>query len=66
MRVALPGVVHRFDTGPRADLVLAISDAAYSGLGLPGTVTVVDSPLDPNVASSPVVDEARGSRLPLR
>jgi hypothetical protein len=35
--------------------VLAASDATYKGTGLPGTVTVVDSPLAPNVLSLPVV-----------
>lgn len=64
VRVTLPGVVHRFDTGHRPELVLATSDAGYKGLGLAGTVTVVDSPLAPNVLSLPVV--ASRTRLPLR
>ena len=54
-RIALPGVVHRFAPGHRVQLVLAASDATYKGTGLPGTVTVVDSPLAPNVLSLPVV-----------
>jgi predicted acyl esterase len=54
-RIALPGVVHRFAPGHRVQLVLAASDATYKGTGLPGTVTVVDSPPAPNVLSLPVV-----------
>ena len=55
VRISLPGVVHRFAAGHRVQLVLAASDATYKGTGLPGTVTVVDSPLAPNVLSLPVV-----------
>jgi hypothetical protein len=36
-------------------LVLAAADATYKGTGLPGTVTVVDSPLAPNALTLPVV-----------
>jgi ABC-2 type transport system ATP-binding protein len=54
-RIALPGVVHRFAPGHRVQLVLAASDATYKGTGLPGTVTVADSPLAPNVLTLPVV-----------
>lgn len=55
VRITLPGVVHRFDVGHRPELVLAASDATYKGLGVPGPVTVVDSPTAPNVLSFPVV-----------
>jgi ABC-2 type transport system ATP-binding protein len=54
-RIARPGVVHRFAPGHRVQLVLAASDATYKGTGLPGAVTVVDSPLAPNVLTLPVV-----------
>ena len=53
-RITLPGVVHRFAAGHRVQLVLAASDATYKGTGLPGTVTVVDSPLAPNVLTLPL------------
>jgi len=55
VRITLPGVVHRFDVGHRPELVLAASDATYKGLGVAGPVTVVDSPMAPNVLSLPVV-----------
>ena len=55
VRITLPGVVHRFDTGHRVQLVLAASDATYKGTGLAGTVTVVDGPASPNVLTLPVV-----------
>lgn len=55
-RIDLPGVLHRLAPGHRVQLVLAAAaDATYKGTGLPGTVTVVDSPLAPNVLSLPVV-----------
>ncbi|HEX7355734.1 MAG TPA: CocE/NonD family hydrolase [Mycobacteriales bacterium] len=53
--VQLPGIVHRFPTGDRIQLVLSASDAAYSGGTLPTPVLVQTSPAAPGVISLPVV-----------
>ncbi|MBC7375733.1 MAG: ABC transporter ATP-binding protein [Frankiales bacterium] len=55
VRLTLPGIVHRFDTGHRVQLVLSAADATYRSSGLGGPVTVVDDPAAPNVLSLPVV-----------
>jgi hypothetical protein len=51
-----PGIATRdgapYDT---AGLVRLAADVTYKGTGLPGTVTVADGPLAPNVLSLPVV-----------
>jgi ABC-2 type transport system ATP-binding protein len=53
--VQLPGLVHRFAAGHRIQLVLAASDAAYSGGTAPTPVLVNTSPLAPSVVQLPVV-----------
>ncbi len=55
VRITLPGVVHRFDTGHRVELRLSAADATYKGMGLAGPVTVADDPAQPNTLSLPVV-----------
>jgi predicted acyl esterase len=61
VRVTLPGIVHRFDTGHSVELVLAASDATYKGAGLPGPVTVNDSAAAPNTLTLPVVGQAQAA-----
>ena len=57
--ITLPGVVHRFATGHKVQLVLAASDAVYKGFGVAGPVTVTDSPAAPNVLILPVTSALR-------
>ena len=59
VRISLQGIVHRFDTGHRVQLVLSAADATYKGMGVPGPVTVTDSPEAPNVLRLPVVGPRR-------
>jgi hypothetical protein len=63
-RITLPGIVHRFDTGHRVQLVLSAADATYKGMGLGGPVTVVDDPAAPNTLTLPVVS-ARAAVRPV-
>jgi ABC-2 type transport system ATP-binding protein len=63
-RITLPGVVHRFDTGHKVQLVLSAADATYRGSGLGGPVTVVDDPAAPNLLSLPVTSRASRRALP--
>jgi predicted acyl esterase len=51
--VKLPGIVHRFATGHRIQVVVAASDAAYAGNVLPHPVTISTSPLAPSTLTLP-------------
>jgi hypothetical protein len=56
--LTLPGVVHRYATGHRIELVLAATDQAYLGNRVPGALTVTADPAHPGVLSLPVVSPA--------
>jgi ABC-2 type transport system ATP-binding protein len=61
VRVALPGIVHRFPRGHRVALVLAATDLAYANrAAVPQRVTVVTDGRSPGVLSLPVVSGAAG------
>lgn len=65
VRITLPGIVHRFETGHSVQLALTASDVVYKSTGVVGPVTVVDSPDAPNVLTLPVVS-ARAAAAPAR
>jgi predicted acyl esterase len=52
--VKLPGIVHRFATGDRIQVVIAASDAAYAGNVAPEPVTISTSPLAPSTLTLPL------------
>ncbi|MFD5322547.1 CocE/NonD family hydrolase [Streptomyces sp. NPDC127092] len=54
--VELPGIVHRFETGHRFQLVIAGSDTAYFGNRGIKPVTVTSAPEDTGTLELPVVD----------
>ncbi|MBO0830104.1 MAG: alpha/beta fold hydrolase, partial [Streptosporangiales bacterium] len=61
VRVRLPGVVHRFDSGHRVRVVLDTADQAYAGPAAPATYLVgLGDPVArmPQVTATPVVDSA--------
>ncbi|HSK32777.1 MAG TPA: CocE/NonD family hydrolase [Propionicimonas sp.] len=51
----LPGIVHRFATGHRIQVVVAASDFAYAGNTLPQPVTISTSPAAPSTLGLPLV-----------
>ncbi|WP_395365384.1 CocE/NonD family hydrolase [Streptomyces sp. YH02] len=53
--VELPGVVHRYETGHRLELVIAASDTAYSGNRGIKPVTVSGAPGDPGTLELPLI-----------
>ena len=54
VEIALPGIVHRFATGHRIQVVLAASDFAYAGNRAPQPVTVTTSPASPGTLRMPL------------
>jgi putative CocE/NonD family hydrolase len=50
----LPGIVHRFATGHRIQVVVAASDAAYANNTVPEPVTITTSPLAPSTLTLPM------------
>jgi hypothetical protein len=55
VHIELPGVVQRWGTGHRIQLVLAASDAAYAGNAAVLPVTVTSDPSHPGVLTLPVL-----------
>ena len=55
----LPGIVHRFATGHRIQVVVAASDAAYAANTAPQPVTVSTGPASPSSLSLPVTGTLR-------
>jgi predicted acyl esterase len=55
VHIELPGVVQRWSTGHRIQLVLAASDAAYAGNAAVLPVTVTSDPSHPGVLTLPVL-----------
>ncbi|WP_445025595.1 CocE/NonD family hydrolase [Streptomyces sp. SAS_270] len=55
--VTLPGIVHRYETGHRLDLVVAASDDAYFGNKGVKPVTITSSPKDTGVLELPVAGD---------
>jgi hypothetical protein len=64
VRITLPGIVHRIDTGHSIQLVLSAADATYKGTGLGGPVTVVADPAVPSTLVLPSVG-ARSTTRPV-
>jgi hypothetical protein len=50
----LPGIVHRFGTGHRIQVVVAASDFAYAGNTAPQPVTISTSPAAPSTLGLPL------------
>jgi putative CocE/NonD family hydrolase len=53
----LPGIVHRFATGHRIQVVVAASDAAYAGNTSPQPVTITTNPLAPSTLGLPLTSK---------
>lgn len=64
VRIYLPGVVHRFDTGHRVRLVVASTDQAYTGSRVPQVLTIANDPAAPNVLTLPVTAKSAGDLVP--
>jgi ABC-2 type transport system ATP-binding protein len=54
VKVTLPGIVHRFATGHRIQVVVAASDLAYAGNTVVQPVTVSTSPTAPSTLGLPL------------
>ena len=61
----LPGIVHRYATGHRLELVLATQDDAYLGMRVPDAYTVTLGPGHPGVLRVPVVPAGAQRQGPL-
>ncbi|CAA9374663.1 MAG: Uncharacterized hydrolase, CocE/NonD family / Efflux ABC transporter, ATP-binding protein [uncultured Nocardioidaceae bacterium] len=59
VRVELPGIVHRFPTDHRIQVVLAASDAAYANNVAPQPVTIRTSPNRPSLLRMPITTKLR-------
>ncbi len=53
----LPGIVHRFATGHRIQVVVAASDSAYAGNTVTQPVTIGTSPLAPSTLGLPLTSK---------
>jgi putative CocE/NonD family hydrolase len=57
VKLQLPGIVHRFATGHRIQVVVAASDFAYAGNTAPQPVTISTSPLAPSTLGLPLTSK---------
>jgi len=55
--VTLPGIVHRFATGHKIQVVVAASDFAYAGNTAPQPVTISTSPVAPSTLGLPLTSK---------
>ena len=55
--VRLPGIVHRFGTGHKIQVVVAASDFAYAGNTAAQPVTISTSPLAPSTLGLPLTSK---------
>jgi ABC-2 type transport system ATP-binding protein len=64
VRLYLPGLVHRFDTGHRLRLTVASTDQAYTSSRVAQVLTVTNDPAAPNVLTLPVTAKTAGDAIP--
>ncbi len=57
VNLRLPGIVHRFATGHRIQVVVAASDFAYAGNTVVQPVTISTSPLAPSTLGLPLTSK---------